>query len=370
LKKIMKSGLLFVLCGLMGLAFSGCGEKEKKPEASTPAVTTEAPTSEAPKTEAVTTGAETKTDGLSDEDKNNMAGGKPVTEDVATTEDAATTTDTVTETGDGISEFCPKEAYETRTDVAYGSYQKGTYYSETCGMDRNFMILLPADYSEEKEYKVMYLLHGIFGNETSFSSDPNNKIKEIVANAVADGIIDDLLVVCPNIYATTDSSLQPGFTAETIAPYDNFANDLVNDLMPYIEENYSVKTGRENTILAGFSMGGRETLYTTLIYPKYFAYVCAISPAPGLVPGKDWAMTHVGSLQEDEVVFAEDEVIPEVLMICCGTKDSVVGQFPKSYHTLMEKNGVEHIWYEITAADHDNNAIRSGLYNILVQAGK
>ena len=81
-------------------------------------------------------------------------------------------------------------------------------------------------------------------------------------------------------------------------------------------------------------------------------------------------MTHVGQMQEEDVKFAEDAILPEVLMVCCGTKDGVVGKFPQSYHELFDKNGVAHIWYEVPNADHDSNAIRSGLYNLLIRWGK
>ena len=167
---------------------------------------------------------------------------------------------------DEIDETCPNAVSTPRADVAYGEFTHGTYFSETCGLERGYCILLPADYSKEKKYPVMYLLHGIFGNEYSFSEDPNNRIKEIVGNMAADGLIEETIVVCPNMYATTDPNQQPGFDAEACLPYDNFINDLVNDLMPYIESEYSVLTGRENTYLAGFSMGGRETIYITLRY--------------------------------------------------------------------------------------------------------
>lgn len=57
-----------------------------------------------------------------------------------------------------------------------------------------------------------------------------------------------------------------------------------------------------------------------------------------------------------------------VVMLCaCGTRDSVVGTYPKSYHEILTANGSDHIWYEITGADHDNNAIKSGLYNLFKQ---
>ena len=266
-----------------------------------------------------------------------------------------------------IEERCPADISATRTDVKYGEYTHGTYHSETCGLERGYSILLPADYSTNKKYPVLYLLHGIFGNEYSFSSDPGNKIKEIVGNMAADGTIEETIIVCPDMYATSDPDQKPGFDAESVLPYDNFINDLVNDLMPYIESEYSVLTGRENTYLAGFSMGGRETIYITLQRPELFGYVCAISAAPGIVATKDKFMTHTGQLEESEVRFAENAVTPNVFILCCGTNDSVVGKYPKSYHELLEANGADHIWYEISGADHDNNAIKSGLYNLFKQ---
>ena len=114
-------------------------------------------------------------------------------------------------------------------------------------------------------------------------------------------------------------------------------------------------------------MGGRETLFIGLSRPDLFGYIGAIAPAPGLVPGKDSFMTHVGQMQEDEVKYDEDDVLPEFLMVCCGTRDSVVGKFPQSYHEIFERNGVGHLWYEVPGADHDSNAIRSGIYNFLIR---
>ncbi len=266
-----------------------------------------------------------------------------------------------------IELFCPGAYMNTRPGVKYGEFTHGTYNSTTCGMERGYSILLPADYSTDKKYPVFYLLHGIFGDEYSFSGDASNKIKEIAGNMAADGVIDETIIVCPNMYAASDPNMKPAFDAESCLPYDNFINDLITDLMPHIESTYSVLTGRENTYLAGFSMGGRETVFITLQRPELFGYVCAISPAPGIVPTKDKFMTHPGQMQESEMKFAEGAVTPEVFIICCGSRDSVVGTYPKSYHELLETNGSPHTWYEITGADHDNNAVKSGLYNLFKQ---
>ena len=117
-------------------------------------------------------------------------------------------------------------------------------------------------------------------------------------------------------------------------------------------------------------MGGREALYIGFTRPDLFGYVLAVAPAPGLTPGKDWAMTHPGQMQENELKIKNSEVTPYLIMVCCGTKDSVVGTYPKSYHNIMEQNEVNHIWYEVPEADHDSYAIRSGLYNFMASIFK
>ena len=82
-------------------------------------------------------------------------------------------------------------------------------------------------------------------------------------------------------------------------------------------------------------MGGRETIFITLQRPELFGYVCAISAAPGIVPAQDSFMKHDGQMSEAEMKFAEGATEPNVFIICCGTRDSVVGTFPKQYHEIL-----------------------------------
>ena len=264
-----------------------------------------------------------------------------------------------------IEEDCPVETYEKRENVEYGTVHHVTYFSTTTNSERGFNIILPPNYSEDKKYPLIFLLHGIFGNEHVLIDDANNKIVEILGNLKADGKAKEMIMVLPNMYATSDPNMQPSFDPKSVLPYDNFINDLVNDLLPYIREHYSVLTDRDNQAIAGFSMGGRETLFIGLSRPDIFGYVCAIAPAPGLVPGKDWAMEHPGQLQEPEAKFKEGAELPHLLMVCCGSQDGTVGQFPKSYHELFDRNGVKHLWYEVPGADHNSQAIRSGLNNFI-----
>ena len=246
---------------------------------------------------------------------------------------------------------CPAETAKRVEGREYGSAEHITYFSQTTGLERGANVLLPPDYDPEKQYGVLYFQHGIFGDEYSLLGDTANAIPEILGNLSAQGQAREVIAVFPNMYAASDPQQEPGFTAEAVAPYDNFINELVNDLIPYIESHYCVSARREDRGILGFSMGGRETLYIGINRPDLFGYIGAISPAPGLTPARDWAMTHPGQL----------------LMICCGSRDSVVGQFPSGYHQILERNGVEHLWYEVPEADHDSQAIRSGLYNFMIR---
>ncbi len=359
----MKRRLIMVIAGIMLLA-CGCGKDTKEVET----VQEQNDTNVAVEnTTEIGADIEEKSENTEDLSAfaSGIGSGEEAAEGVGEAEEQAS--DTSVTLDNEIEERCPITYTSTRNGLDYGEFTHGTYYSETCGMERGYTILLPADYTTDRQYPVLYLLHGIFGDEYSMSGDANNKIKEIVGNFAADGLTEETIVVCPNMYAATDPEMKPGFDAASVLPYDNFINDLINDLMPFIESEYSVLTGRENTYLAGFSMGGRETIYITLQRPELFGYVCAISAAPGIVPTTDKFMTHDGQMTEEEMHFAEGAVEPEVFIICCGTRDSVVGTYPKSYHEILEANGTDHIWYEITGADHDNNAIRSGLYNLFKQ---
>lgn len=260
-----------------------------------------------------------------------------------------------------ISAECPSYNLTRRNNVSYGSFVHKTYYSSTTRSNRGVNIMLPANYNPQKKYPVLYVLHGIFGDENTLLG---NNISEIVGNQIADGNAKEMIVVLPNVYASTNG-VGPSFSDAGVAGYNNFINDLVNDLMPYMKNNYSISTAREDQAIAGFSMGGRQALYIGMTRSDLFGYVMGISPAPGLTPGRDWAMNHPGQLQENELKVKHTEAPPYAIMLCCGTNDHTVGNFPESYHNILTGNNVNHIWYTVPGADHDNRAISSGINNFV-----
>ena len=121
--------------------------------------------------------------------------------------------------------------------------------------------------------------------------------------------------------------------------------------MPYMEQHYSIKTGRDNTAITGFSMGGRESIYIGFTRPDLFGYVGAMCPAPG-VP-----------LSNDKFVFNQDA--PYLLFVSAGSDDGLIGQIPAGYHNTMVNNGTEHIWHYVAGGDHGGKTIRPHMYNFI-----
>ena len=255
-----------------------------------------------------------------------------------------------------VSEFEPAEERTAKAGVKYGTVTKKQYYSNTCKRQRNVNVLLPANYDPNKKYPVLYALHGYWQNEDTLISetDETMKLRQIIGNAIASGEAEDMIVVFPYIYASAEQEACSAMDDYNNAAYDNFINELTNDLMPWIESNYPVKTGRENTAITGFSMGGRESLYIGFSRPDLFAYVGAVCPAPGLTPGL---------INASDFKFTDTE--PYLVFLTAGSNDTVVYSTPSGYNDIMNDNNVPHIWHYVTGGYHGGNSIRAHMYNFI-----
>lgn len=248
----------------------------------------------------------------------------------------------------------PSDSHKEKTGVKYGTIEKKTYFSKKANKNKPYNILLPADYDESKKYPVLYVLHGFFENENRMITNGNGQMytRQIVGNAIASGDAKDMIVVFPFIFTSSTMNDATGFgDAGSVQGYNNFVDDIVDSLMPHIEENYSVLTGKDNTAVTGFSMGGMESLSIGMKYGDKFGYVGAICPAPGLQGAFKWN---------------SEEETPYLLFITGGTNDNVVGlTTPEGYHNNFEKNGVPHVWHVVQGGNHGDDSIHSHLYTFI-----
>ncbi len=258
----------------------------------------------------------------------------------------------------------PADVTSKQGNVDYGRVESKTYYSDFAGKTKSVNVLLPAGYDGTKQYPVLYILHGIFGNENSML-DQSMAVQAIAGNLAAKGEAEQMIIVFPSMFTSKTKNGCDGFSPDNMEAYDNFLYDIADSLMPFIESNYSVKKGRENTAITGFSMGGREALYIGLMRSDLFGYIGSACAAPGIVATVDNFATHVGCLQESEVKFKDGNPLPELFLISAARFDGTVGEYPLSYHNMLTANGVEHLWQVIENGDHGGNTVRPHLYNFL-----
>ena len=167
--------------------------------------------------------------------------------------------------------------------------EKIEYWSSVAGAYKHANVVLPPDYDPEKSYPVLYLLHGLQCNEDSWVSSIYGlyemNAQYIVQNAHYFDGAPEMIVVCVNslVNATETepewSAVPPSAPPELAQTYDLTGRDITECLMPYINEHYSTLTGKRNTAIAGFSMGGREAVLTAFAYQDVFGYVGAFSSA-------------------------------------------------------------------------------------------
>lgn len=248
-----------------------------------------------------------------------------------------------------IIELPPTGFDQQRDDIAQGTIETVEYDSKTVGNKRKMLVYTPPGYNENEKYNVLYLLHGIGGDEEEWHR--NGRPEVILDNLIADGKLKPMIVVLPNGRAMPNDRAEGDiFAADKIRAFEVFEDDLIKDLIPYIESHYSVETERENRALAGLSMGGGQSLNIGLANLDKFAWIGAFSAAPNtkspelLVPDADYAAEQL-----------------KLLWLLCGDHDNLLNVSQRTEAYLKEKN-VPHTWYEYEDGWHDWPVWKTGLY--------
>lgn len=237
-------------------------------------------------------------------------------------------------------------------------------------IDRYAMVVLPKDYSKTKKYPVVYMLHGL--SDTPESMVGNGILNDgagtqyVVWNAIANGDVKECIVVYPCVCCNEEGKSSFNTDAKTASYYDYIINDLTKVLMPAINKEYSTLTGRENTAVYGFSMGGRETLNIGIRRPDLFSGIGLFNPAPGALDGGDM-------LTKADLKLADEYINSTYIQITKGATDTVVGSNPTNYYNALKAAGIPCSYYETMGGDpagkgnggHWATVYHHGLYNFL-----
>jgi enterochelin esterase-like enzyme len=237
------------------------------------------------------------------------------------------------------------EGYDKPRDgIPHGNLDVVEYDSKTVGTRRKAVVYTPPGYSTDRKYPVLYLLHGIGGDENEWRRGGHPEV--ILDNLIADKKAVPMVVVMPNGRAQADDRASGSFGS---APaFARFEQDLLQDVIPFIESKYSVKADRESRALAGLSMGGGQSLNFGLGHLDTFAWVGGFSSAPNtkaaaeLLPDPDKAKQL------------------KLLYVSCGNKDGLI-RISQALHAYLKENYVPHVWH-VDEHAHDFQHWKKALY--------
>src|SRR5687767_4185572 len=146
----------------------------------------------------------------------------------------------------------PPAGFDKKRDgVTRGKLEMVSYESKSVGATRKMQVYTPPGYTKDKKYPVLYLLHGIGGDETEWVRFAKPHV--LLDNLIADGKATPMIIVMPNGRAQPNDRAEGNVFASAPA-FAKFEGDLLNDVIPAIESRYSVRTEREQRALAGLSM--------------------------------------------------------------------------------------------------------------------
>ena len=244
--------------------------------------------------------------------------------------------------------FAPAPAgFDVRREgIAHGRAEMVEYDSKTVGTRRKALVYTPPDYSPKGQYPVLYLLHGIGGDETEWQR--GGAPDAILDNLYADKKAVPMIVVMPNGRAQPNDRAE-GDVFRTAPAFAVFEKDLLADLIPFIESHYPVKKDRLSRALAGLSMGGGQSLNFGLGHLDTFAWIGAFSAAPNTKMPEE--------LVPDPTAAARRL---KLLWISCGDRDGLIYISQRTHRYLKEK-GVPHVWH-VDSGGHDFTVWRNDLY--------
>jgi enterochelin esterase-like enzyme len=262
-----------------------------------------------------------------------------------------------------------------RQGIATGRVERVEYTSSVTGGKKPAMVYTPAGYSSSQKYPVLYLLHGIGGNETHWSGP--GAAAAILDNLIADRKAVPMIVVMPHGRSSNEPETalfggRGGRGARGAAPegaaaggrrggagmavefqaYAAFERELLSDLIPFIESKYSALADREHRALAGLSMGGGQSLNFGLGNLDTFAWVGGFSSAPNTMPP--------AQLVRDAAVARQKL---KLLWVSCGDQDSLFN-ISEGVHNYLVEQKVPHIWHVDVGGGHTFPVWKNNLYHL------
>jgi len=234
-----------------------------------------------------------------------------------------------------------------RDTIPHGDLKVVEYDSKTLGLRRIMRVYTPPGYSTDRKYPVLYLQHGLGNTSTEWTQRAKAPI--IADNLLADGKMLPMIIVFPsgNATATVEDQKQGDRTSQSYgAAYEN---DLLNEIIPFVESHYSVYADRAHRAIGGMSMGSGQALNIGLSHLDLFGSIAAVAAAPNTKPPAE--------LVPDPAALKE----LKLFWVASGNRDPLM-RVSMGLHTFLAEKGVPHIW-RLDGNAHDTAVMSANFYH-------
>src|SRR5262245_36829994 len=233
-------------------------------------------------------------------------------------------------------------AFQDNKPVPHGEIRKVWYQSTTLGIQRRMHIYFPPGYDSGKErYPVFYLLHGGGDEDSGWSTI--GRAGFILDNLIAEKKARPMIVVMPNGSLPRPANLPPAAPGTLLSPTaiatltGQFTNELLTEIVPFVEKNYRALPGAANRAIAGLSMGGFQTTLVVTTNPDQFAYIGVWSAGVTSQLFPDFEKRAAPFLDNPDKVNKQ----VKLFSIVVGDKDFLFAA-SKNLAEILNKRGIKH----------------------------
>ena len=230
--------------------------------------------------------------------------------------------------------------------VPHGTVSRIWYDSPALGLERRMTVYTPAGYETSgKRYPVLYLLHGMGGDEEAWIS--LGRTAQILDNLIAQGKAKPMIVVMPNGNASQEAA--PGESSRGMVPptmqlpktMEGSYEQAFHEIVKFIDKNYRTIKSKSGRAIAGLSMGGFHSLHISKQYPDMFNYIGLFSAA--IMPNKEVSSPIYENMGGKlKVQFDKN---PALYWIAIGKTDFLY-KANEEYRKLLDEKGYKYTYYE------------------------
>jgi enterochelin esterase-like enzyme len=243
----------------------------------------------------------------------------------------------------------PPKGFDAKNDIPHGKVEASLSYPTAQNGMQKVTIYTPPGYSTAQKYPVMYLHHGIGGNEIAWIGKGSNEgnADNVMDYLYSKSLAKPMIVVMPDGNTRNANGQAPANNAG----FETHGKVLINDLIPWVEKTYSAATDADSRAISGLSMGGGQTFNFGFTNTNVFHYIGPYSAAPNTRPASQ-TITNVDTVKQNV----------KLIFIACGSNDGLIDN-SEGYHEFLDMKSIPHVWQIEQGGGHDKTVWNRSLYN-------